>query len=417
MANNLVTRQNFTLQAWIIPTEISETGEITEGGILYIESDDADEVLWYKTPTGTRIALGGNTEVRADNYLTGATLEGTVLNLHRNNSLPVITVELSSLQGGTGETATLYSISSNGNITVNGGTTTPSAVHTKGVVIGVAPGYQIPTVAQIQLWGNHTASANGNIANSGHLWVGQDLRTDKKVQFRAVQFSDNKPLSGVTYTIRIAASASDFIIPSEKAIRTALDAIVVGGGDNLGNHIATTNLTMSGFDILQAKDISPANVEYGTLSLPDQYWTIPTITKTYRGDTIKLSCPADPSLFFGDIVCFTKNSGGAAQPVLKAKANSTTTMPAIGMVISSDSSSVTILLRGLALNTVSVTWDWEDGKPLFLSETIAGTMTQTLGAKSGNPGTGFIQVLGVSITNQLIYFNPQLMYLDREVTP
>lgn len=396
MANELVTRQNLSLQAWIVPLELEELDQgVSIGGILFTEKDDPNEVLWYKTPLGTTVALGIGGTSFEDHYVTSMTLNGYVLTLGRNLGLADLTADLSSLAGGTGSTGPLYDITVEDALAITGGA---QSVHSE-TTIGVQTGYQIPTTHLLDLISNHLSSV------SGHLWVGQDLRTTATVTFTGLSFMNDAILQpAITkFTGSMSSPGSNSTVVSEQGIVNYV-ANVTGatGGDNLGNHIATQDLDMSSNNIDSVVNITGT----GVVNVPNHELTISTVTDTYSGITVKMNFIGYMTI--GQVVAFARAAD--ASPVL-AQANSISTMPAIGMLLETGTGDLLVLLQGFAKIT-TVYDEFGEGETLFLSVDVAGRMTTVVPSSTK---VGFIQVLGSVYKDGVFYFNPTMMYLDSEI--
>jgi hypothetical protein len=86
-----------------------------------------------------------------------------------------------------------------------------------------------------------------------------------------------------------------------------------------------------------------------------------------------------------------------------ADANSTATMPALGMALGT-TGVIDVLLTGVVKDTG---WSWTIGGILYASGTV-GQMTQTAPAVSGDQ----VQVVGIALSATSIYFNPSTVLVE-----
>ena len=67
----------------------------------------------------------------------------------------------------------------------------------------------------------------------------------------------------------------------------------------------------------------------------------------------------------------------------------------------------TYLLQGFARND---TWNWTPGQPIYLS--LTGTTTNTLTQTAPSATNEVVQILGMAITADIIYWNPNLVQIE-----
>ena len=91
----------------------------------------------------------------------------------------------------------------------------------------------------------------------------------------------------------------------------------------------------------------------------------------------------------------------------KALATGTGTMPAVGLnytAAKSAGDATRILIQGIARDD---SWSWTPGGRIYVGET-AGALTQTAPSDDGD----FIQVVGIALTADSIYFAPELTTIE-----
>lgn len=98
---------------------------------------------------------------------------------------------------------------------------------------------------------------------------------------------------------------------------------------------------------------------------------------------------------------------GGDSKMEKALATGAATMPAIALATGTiaEDAAGEFLLQGFFRDD---TWDWTIGGLLYISEDTAGALTQELPAASGEQ----VQVVGVAITADIIYFNPSFELVE-----
>ena len=93
--------------------------------------------------------------------------------------------------------------------------------------------------------------------------------------------------------------------------------------------------------------------------------------------------------------------------VVISDADAIATMPVIGIATAAiaDTNTGKVLLQGFIRDD---TWNWTIGGILYADNTTAGGMTQTAPSGSGD----FVQVLGVALSADVVYFNPSLTMVE-----
>lgn len=129
-----------------------------------------------------------------------------------------------------------------------------------------------------------------------------------------------------------------------------------------------------------------------------------TITEAPSNQTATgtiISLTAGETLALGDLLYF-KSDG----KVWKAKADSTTTIPVMGLALASASAngSVSVLLNGIYRD--DSLYAWTVGGVVYISAATSGAGTQTAPTATDNVS----QVVGIATHADRIYFNPQLPY-------
>ena len=88
----------------------------------------------------------------------------------------------------------------------------------------------------------------------------------------------------------------------------------------------------------------------------------------------------------------------------EANAGAVATMPCVALALESGTGDKEILLRGFIRNE---DWAWTPGGMIYVSPTT-GVITQTKPSASGQQ----VQILGVAISDDMIYFTPNLMLIE-----
>lgn len=145
----------------------------------------------------------------------------------------------------------------------------------------------------------------------------------------------------------------------------------------------------SAYDIIQDNSIKNINIpETSTIS-----------TGKFFGRTIDLVTGASIS----PLTCVIPNSSGV---VIVADADSSALVPAIAINAGTTTfSSIGSTYRFLTNGIIKTSSAWTPGKQLYLSST--GTLTQVAPLTTGR----CVQVLGIALTNNSIYFNPSMDFI------
>ena len=122
----------------------------------------------------------------------------------------------------------------------------------------------------------------------------------------------------------------------------------------------------------------------------------------YSGQTATFL--ANENQGFGDAVFI--NSTSEAQ---LGDASVIATASCIGLCIAgvTTGNTGTYLLQGFARND---TWNWTPGQPIYLS--LTGTTTNTLTQTAPSATNEVVQILGMAITADIIYWNPNLVQIE-----
>ncbi len=97
----------------------------------------------------------------------------------------------------------------------------------------------------------------------------------------------------------------------------------------------------------------------------------------------------------------------ASDGMLKeADADAVTTMPCVALAVESGIGDKEVLLQGFIKNE---NWTWTPGAPIYVSPTT-GAITQTKLSVSGQQ----VQIIGVAVSADMIYFTPNLMLIEIE---
>lgn len=192
-----------------------------------------------------------------------------------------------------------------------------------------------------------------------------------------LQFSNYIPTSAITTTL--GNPGSDTNIPSEKAMRTALNGTVSQDDSRLSDvRTAAPNLESN-------LNLNNYNLNF-TTSLP--------INQSYSG--IVESGTVGENVVFGEVL-YLKFSDGKWW---KAKADAYATTPATRMALATISANTSgmLLIEG---NVRHDSWSFAKNK-VYLSAATSGSITTTQPSTTGNQ----IQVIGVAKTSTVMYFKP-----------
>jgi hypothetical protein len=128
---------------------------------------------------------------------------------------------------------------------------------------------------------------------------------------------------------------------------------------------------------------------------------LPTTDHTATGLTAQMLAGGTIGAF--ETVCIHTTT----DEVVISDADAIATMPVIGIAPAAiaDTNTGTILLQGFIRDD---TWNWTLGGILYADNTTAGGMTQTAPSGSGD----FVQVVGVALSADVVYFNPSLTMVE-----
>lgn len=183
------------------------------------------------------------------------------------------------------------------------------------------------------------------------------------------------------------------------------NGLIVAGDVGIGTYSPTTKLQVAGHTTPSASGIY--NTGSQTLPYASGYFSSVNIvpsTALHSADGIKTKLIANGTFSFGDVGYID-----SAGTVTMADASVIATSSAIAMcaedTIASDSGDW--LLNGIARDT---SWSWTPGSLIYLS--ITGTTGNTLSAAAPTSSNEVVQVLGVALTTDKIFFNPQLVQVE-----
>jgi len=111
---------------------------------------------------------------------------------------------------------------------------------------------------------------------------------------------------------------------------------------------------------------------------------------------------AGTALTFGQAVYI-----GADTKMEKALADDVATMPCMAVAVATidENAEGEFLLSGFIRNDA---WDWTPNGLIYIDKTTAGLLTQTAPAVSGDQ----VQVVGVAVTADIIFFNPNYILAE-----
>ncbi len=142
--------------------------------------------------------------------------------------------------------------------------------------------------------------------------------------------------------------------------------------------------------------------EWGTLSGTDLDFTPGT---DHTGQGMTSSCTCGETLNIGDAF-YIKSDGKA----WLAKADATTTMPAIGLMAANctvDQTGKAVLLNGIFRDD---SWAWTVGGLVYI--TITGTTGNTLSQTAPSASTNQVQVFGLALHADYMLVNPNYMLIQ-----
>lgn len=164
---------------------------------------------------------------------------------------------------------------------------------------------------------------------------------------------------------------------------TGIDSTIIGGSTPAAGTFTTVSATTGTFTAVNV-------AEDGKLDFTN---TAPGTSGDATG--IIFSFTAGATLAVGDVV-YMHTDGKVAL----ANADSTSTMPALGICTSTgtDGSSVDVMIQGVMKLTA---WSFTTGADIFISSSAAGDVTATAPSTSGHT----VQKVGVAVASDTVYFN------------
>lgn len=164
--------------------------------------------------------------------------------------------------------------------------------------------------------------------------------------------------------------------------------LTISGGTINNTTIGAGQASTGVFTTLEATTVSVA--EDGKLDFTN---TAPGTNQDATG--IIFSFTAGATLAVGDVVYI-----GTGGKVFQAQADSTSTMPALGICTSTgvNNGSVDVMVQGVMNLTA---WSFTVGADIFISSSAAGDVTATAPSTSGHT----VQKVGVAIASDTVYFN------------
>lgn len=143
------------------------------------------------------------------------------------------------------------------------------------------------------------------------------------------------------------------------------------------------------------------NIKGATGSPGPSTITPPTVNQTAEG-LHDATMVAGETLTAGQVV-YEKSDGKQ----WKAKADSATTIPADGLVITGGAADATVDILRVGYYKDN-TWSWTVGGLIYVDPANGGGLTQTLPTTSGHQ----VQIVGRAISTTVIYFKPDYTYLE-----
>ena len=197
-----------------------------------------------------------------------------------------------------------------------------------------------------------------------------------------------------------SGAVTSYTNSTDNRVITSVDSSTINGEANLtfdgsvlsvSGNVTTTGTVTTGGNLSLA-DATSVNISTPLLAGADH---------TSTGFTAQMLAGGAISAF--DLVCIHTTT----QEVVEADASAYATARVIGIAPAaiSDTATGTILLHGFIRDD---TWSWTTGSPLYLSET-AGAMTHTAPSTDG----AFVQVVGVALSPDVVYFNPSMDVIER----
>lgn len=104
--------------------------------------------------------------------------------------------------------------------------------------------------------------------------MNQNVMTTSSVTFSSCTISNSISINGLDYTFPSSDGTSGQVLHTDGSLTLTWDDddTAAGGGDNLGSHIATQTLTMAGFDIDNAGDVTASSFTIGANILDTNEW-------------------------------------------------------------------------------------------------------------------------------------------------
>lgn len=229
----------------------------------------------------------------------------------------------------------------------------------------------------------------------------------------------------ISTNITVDAGLSKVIINGETLL-TYVDNMSIGSVFNeayvvlSGSMVISGSLSSGSISVIGKESISGSLVVSGSLSVGQNTNILGTLTSNLQstfsgnqqaignvsiGEIITASLVTSGSNTFGD-ACYINTAGSA----IIASASTVATCPALIMAIATNGSGVVgnYAYPGSVLRNDD--WSWITGSPVYLS--IVGksgeTLTQSRPAESNN----VVQIIGMPIKSNVLYFNPQLTIVE-----
>lgn len=129
-----------------------------------------------------------------------------------------------------------------------------------------------------------------------------------------------------------------------------------------------------------------------------------TVDLKYSGQTYTLTVnSSETNTTFGQAYAVS-----TAGDLIAANAGSTTTMPAVGLAVSSGTSAQTIIHDGFITKTG---WNWTPRQLVYVSTSPStlGGLTQTIPTTQGSTVSNQVQIIGMAVTADTIIVKPSLI--------
>lgn len=206
---------------------------------------------------------------------------------------------------------------------------------------------------------------------------------------------------------------------STSTITAATSVVSTGGGtlDADGMDLDTGNAyEINGTDVLDATTLG-SGVTASSLTSVGTLTSLTLggdLTQADAGKMIFDAAPASDHTMEGDQYSATvdANAYGIASCLhmdtdgnwIEADADASTTMPCAAMAVESGTGTKNVLMQGFVRDD---TWNWTPGQVIYV-DTTAGTVTATAPSGTGDQ----VQVVGVAITADVIYFRPDWTLIE-----